>query len=55
MSQVPIHTTDAFWNGTTLELNKSKMKAELVKNRFGIPEALKVPLILRPETSRSFL
>jgi hypothetical protein len=54
MSPNPIHTTDAFKNGTTLELNKSKMKAELVSSGFDIAEALKVAQILRTETSLSF-
>jgi hypothetical protein len=54
MSPVPIHTTDAFKNGTTLALNKSKMKAELVSSGFDIAEALKAPSILRTETSLSF-
>jgi hypothetical protein len=35
MSQVPIHNiTEAFRNGTKLELNRSKMKTEFVKNGF---------------------
>ena len=54
MSRVPICTTHAFMNGTTLELNKKKMKKKFIECNENIPKALGVPTILTTDISLSF-
>ena len=54
MSRVPIRMTHAFMNGTTLELNKKKMKTKFIECNENIPKALGVPTILTTDISLSF-
>jgi hypothetical protein len=54
MSRVPIQTTAAFANRTTLELDKKKMRTKFLASDSNIPEALGVPAILTTDISLAF-